>query len=69
VKFDSQATRDVLIEAIQSYAEEWASGKSTIHSAAKTALYISLDRHEFEVANKTRFDLVLKLQTLTTQKE
>jgi len=58
---DSQSTRDVLIGAIQAYAEEWKAGKSTIHSDVKTALIIALDRHEFEVRNKSRFDLVSDL--------
>jgi hypothetical protein len=58
---DSQATRDVLISAIQAYAEEWKAGKSTIHSDAKTALIFALDGHEIEVRNKSRFDLVSDL--------
>ena len=60
-KPDSQVTRDALVKAIQLYAEEWAGGRSTIQSAAKTALSIALDRHEFEVWDKSRFNLVLDL--------
>lgn len=60
-KPDSQVTRDALVKAIQLYAEEWAGGRSTIQSAAKTDLSIALDRHEFEVWDKSRFALVLDL--------
>ena len=59
---DSQSTRDDLIAAIQSYAEEWKAGRSTIHSEAKTALCIALDRHEFEVWDRSRIKLASEIQ-------
>ena len=57
---DSQSTRDKLLDAIQTYAEEWKAGKSTMHSDGKTGLCLALDRHEFEVADKALFDLIAK---------
>jgi hypothetical protein len=57
---DSQSTRDKLLDAIQTYAEEWKAGKSTMHSDGKTELCLALDRHEFEVADKALFDLIAK---------
>ena len=56
---DSQATRDELINVIQAYAEEWKTGKSPMQSPGKTAVYIALDRHEFEVADKALYNLTI----------
>jgi hypothetical protein len=60
-KPDKQSTREALVAAVQAYAEEWAAGKSTIHSDAKTALCIVMDRHEFDVWDRSRFALVADL--------
>jgi hypothetical protein len=57
---DLPTTRDVLINAIQAYAEEWKTGTSPMHSDGKVNLCIALDRHEFEVANKALLDLEVK---------
>ena len=56
---DPQSTRDKLLNAVQSYAEEWKGGVSPMHSNAKIALCIVLDRHEFEVADKTLYDFAV----------
>ena len=56
---DSQATRDELINVIQAYAEEWKTGKSPMQSPGKTAVYIALDCHEFEVADKALYNLAI----------
>jgi hypothetical protein len=46
--------RDELIAAIQAYAEEWATGKSIMHSPAKIALSIALDHYEAGVIAETQ---------------
>ena len=65
---DSQSTRDALVKAIQSYAEEWAGGRSTVHSEAKVALCIAMDRHEFEMWDQSRFDLASVIRNANCDK-
>ena len=62
---ESQPTRDELIDSIQSYAEEWKTGRSTMHSAAKIRLISSLDRHEFSLTDRTILRAAQALRTVT----
>jgi hypothetical protein len=55
--------RNELLAAIQAYAEEWATGKSIMHSPAKVALCIALDRYEFGVIEAAQTGRHLRMQS------
>jgi hypothetical protein len=62
---ESQPTRDELIDSVQAYAEEWKTGRSTMHSAAKIRLINALDRHEFSLTDRTILRAAQALRTVT----
>jgi len=48
----AKTPREVLLGAIQDYAEEWKSGRSPVGSPAKVALYQALDKYDFAALEK-----------------